>query len=260
MTTVSIVMPMHNSEDTLGGSVESVLAQTYQDWELLIVDDRSTDGSAELARQFAARDSRIRVFSTVDGGSGGGAAPARNLAIEHAQGRFIAFLDSDDLWLPTKLEKQVDFTLETGAPLTYTDFYRVEHEADIDPTTWAGNDRVIKAPAKLNYNQMSKRDYIGCLTAMYDTEHYGKRFMPLIERRQDYGLWLALLRDGEVAQGISEPLAVYRTGNANSLSGNKIRAARFNWILFRHVEGWSLPRALWNFGNYAVRSLFHFRK
>ncbi len=248
---VSVIMPMHDAEPFVAASIRSVQAQTVPDWELLVVDDSSTDASVTVARGAAEADSRIRVLCN-DGARGAG--PTRNIGIAAARGRYIAFLDSDDLWLPTKLERQLALFEVTGAPLVYSAYYKIDPDFAGDAVDFVPNGRVVRAPDRLTYRDKLRQDNIGFLTAVYDTAVLGKRTLPSIQRRQDYAMKLAILREGYVARGLSEPLALYRAGRPGSLSANKLVVARYNWHIYRHVEALPLPRAVWAFANYAVRS------
>ena len=248
---VSVVMPMHNAERFVAQSIRSVLAQTVSDWELLIIDDASQDDSRAVAERAAGGDSRIQVLSNP---GPNGAGPTRNVGIEAARGRFIAFLDSDDMWLSAKLEKQLALLEVSRSPLVYSAYYKISGDWAAEAAEFTPTDRVVRPPLRLEYKHMLRQDYIGFLTAMYDTEVLGKRHLPAIKRRQDYALMLELLREGHVARGLSEPLALYRAARSGSLSSNKFVAAKYNWHIYRHVEALPLPRALWAFGNYAVRA------
>lgn len=249
--TVSVIMPVSDCADLVGASIRSVLAQTFADWELLVVDDYSLDCSADVVEEFSRLDTRVRLLHNH---GKRGAAHARNHAIRASRGRYVAFLDSDDQWLPRKLEKQVRFARQTGAPLTYTAYYKIDATSSETVETFAPNGRVVSAPLALEYRHMLRQDYIGCLTAMYDTEQVGRIQMPTIARRQDYALWLEILRPGRQARGLAEPLALYRAQRPGSLSANKLRVARYNWHVYRNVEKLGLPRAATAFGNYAVRA------
>lgn len=248
---VSVIMPMHNSAPFVGAAIRSVQAQDVDSWELLVVDDASTDGSPEVVAPLAAADPRIRLLRN---NGPRGAAGARNTAIAEARGRYHAFLDSDDLWLPTKLEEQLALMARTSAPMTYAAYYKIAGDLAVEAADFVPTTRVVHPPARLDYRQMLRQDYIGFLTFVLDTEQLGRRFLPDLERRQDYALKLEILREGHVALGIDRPLALYRAGRAGSLSSNKLRVARYNWHIYRHVEALPLPRAVWAFGNYAVRS------
>jgi len=244
---VSVITPAFNAEAYISEAIESVLSQTYSDWELLIVDDCSTDSTAYVVKKYLLNDKRIRYFPQSENR---GAAVARNLAIEAATGRYIAFLDSDDLWCEDKLESQINFMNELNCPFTFTAYTKIEEEGSkiID----------IGVPGKVEYSDMLKTCYIGCLTAIYDTEYYGKVKMPLIKKRQDYGLWLELLKKSGFALGINKSLAHYRI-RKGSISSNKIKASRYNWFLYREVERLSYFKSVYYFTHYAIRSVLRYK-
>jgi teichuronic acid biosynthesis glycosyltransferase TuaG len=235
----SIVTPVWNGEATLGQTVASVQAQTFPDWEMLLVDDGSTDGSRALAARIAAADPRIRVLVQ---GAKTGAAAARNRAIRESRGRFIAFLDADDLWRPEKLACQVP-VLRAGRPLVFAAYRRIA--ADGRPLV------IVRPPAQVSRADLLKGNVIGCLTAVYDSAALGRVEMPPIARRQDYGLWLELLRRTPYAYGLPEVLADYRV-RPGSLSADKRAAARATWALYREVEGLPRLRSAWYFAHYAL--------
>lgn len=240
MPLVSVVMPVYNSVTTLGAAVRSVLTQTHSDLELLVTDDKSSDGSMDLLREIARQDERVLPESAPERG---GAGRARNLAIERAQGDYVAFLDSDDMWLPEKAERQVEFAAAGSAPLTFTSYFKMDADYGGDSTDFVPNGRVVHARGHVDYRAMLVRDHIGALTAMYDRNVLGTRLMPEMRKRQDYALWLSIMRDGADARGLSDPLAVYRAHQAGSLSSNKLSLIPYNWELYRKHEGLSVPRA-----------------
>ncbi|GGV93506.1 glycosyl transferase [Streptomyces gelaticus] len=240
MPLVSVVMPVYNSAATLGAAVRSVLTQTHSDLELLVTDDKSSDGSMDLLMEFARQDKRVLPESAPEQG---GAGRARNLAIERARGDYIAFLDSDDMWLPEKTERQIEFAAAGNAPLTFTSYYKMDADHEGESTDFIPNGRVVRAREYVDYRTMLVRDYIGALTAMYDRNILGTRLMPEMRKRQDYALWLSIMRDGAAARGLSEPLAVYRAHQAGSLSSNKMSLVPYNWSLYREHERLSVPRA-----------------
>jgi glycosyltransferase involved in cell wall biosynthesis len=233
-------MPVYNSAATLGTSIRSVLTQTHSDLELLVTDDKSSDDSMDLLAEFARQDERVLPESAPERG---GAGRARNLAIKRARGDYIAFLDSDDMWLPRKLERQLEFAATVEAPLTFTSYYKVDADYNGESTDFAPNGRVVRAREHVDYRAMLVRDYIGALTAMYDRTVLGTRLMPEMRKRQDYALWLSIMRDGVDARGLPEPLAVYRAHQSGSLSSNKLSLVPYNWALYREHEGLSVPRA-----------------
>lgn len=237
MSAVTIVTPSYNSAAFIGQTIESVQAQTFTDWQMIIVDDLSTDSSNAIIADYAARDPRIIPVILSENS---GAAVARNVAIEKADGRFIAFLDSDDLWQPQKLEKQIAFMTAGGYGLTFSWYDRID-EAGISL------DQTVRSPARVSYRDMLRTNYIGCLTAVYDTAQIGRAFMPLIRKRQDYGLWLQILRTEKFAYCLQESLALYRV-RKGAISSNKLDLVRYNWALLREHEGLSLPASLYYLG------------
>ncbi|MFJ6101821.1 glycosyltransferase family 2 protein [Streptomyces sp. NPDC092359] len=240
MPLVSVVMPVYNSTATLKAAVRSVLTQTHEDLELLVTDDQSSDGSMDLLMEFAAQDERVLPVRAPEQG---GAGRARNLAIERACGDYVAFLDSDDMWLPTKTERQIAFAQEGSAPLTFCSYFKMDADYEGESTDFVPNGRVVQAREHVDYRAMLVRDHIGALTAMYDRTVLGTRLMPEMRKRQDYALWLSIMRDGADARGLSDPLAVYRAHQAGSLSSNKLSLVRYNWELYRDHENLSVPQA-----------------
>ncbi|HSN65370.1 MAG TPA: glycosyltransferase family 2 protein [Fusibacter sp.] len=243
MEKVSIITPSYNSSKFISATINSVLSQTVTHWEMIIVDDCSTDNSVEIIQSCVEKDSRIKLIELT---RNSGAAVARNKAIEMAQGRYIAFLDSDDLWLPSKLEKQLAFMQKNNYPFIYTAYDKIDEEGE-----FFGH---VGAFDKVNYFDMLKNPSIGCLTVIYDTNHFGKVYMPLIHKRQDFGLWLKLLKKTEHAYGLNKILAQYRVHN-NSISANKIKAACHTWLLYRQIEELSLFQSMYYFSYYATKGL-----
>ncbi|MEW1914810.1 glycosyltransferase family 2 protein [Kitasatospora sp. NPDC085895] len=240
MPLVSVVMPVHNSVPTVGASVRSVLEQTHTDVELLVTDDASTDGSMDLLQDMARQDERVRPQPAPEQG---GAARARNLALARARGEYVAFLDADDMWLPEKLERQLAFAQAGDVPLTFTSYYKVDGDYVGEAVDFAPNGRVVAAREHVTYRDMLVQDHIGALTAMYDRTVLGTRLMPDMPKRQDYALWLSIMREGHPARGLQEPLAVYRSGRAGSLSSNKLSLVEHNWKLYRDHEQLSVFRS-----------------
>jgi glycosyltransferase involved in cell wall biosynthesis len=235
---VSIITPLYNSKDFLEDTINSVLRQSYRNFEMIIVDDSSNDGSCAIAETYTKKDKRIILIRLKQNC---GVARARNVAIEASNGRYIAFLDSDDLWLPEKLEKQIAFMREKKAVFTYT-AYRI-----IDEKNNMGG--IVSVPARIDYKGLLNSCVIGCLTAMYDIESIGKQFMPEVDK-EEYILWLRILKAGNVAHGLNEPLALYRV-RSNSISHDKLNAARCQWNIYRKVENLSLLRSVYHFTSYA---------
>jgi teichuronic acid biosynthesis glycosyltransferase TuaG len=228
---VSVITPVWNAAATLAAAVASVRAQSLGDWEMILVDDGSTDGSRALAARLAAAEPRLRLIGWE---ANRGAASARNAAIRAARGRFIAFLDADDLWYPPKLERQLGHMSRTGVPFVFAAYRRIDSEGRP-----LGQ---VAVPARLTHGALLKGNVVGCLTAIYDSAHFGKVEMPALRRRQDYGLWLTLLAPGGEAHGLPEPLADYRV-QAGSLSARRLEAAAATWRLYREHAGLGRARA-----------------
>lgn len=239
---VSIVTPIYDCEKFIALTIESIVDQTFQNWELIIVDDCSKDSSLNIVQSYADRDHRIRVLRLE---KNSGAAVARNTAIEAARGRYIAFLDSDDTWLPYKLERQLSFMEKFSVAFCYSSYHKVNEKGD--------SLGIAEVPPKIDYYGLLKSPRIGCLTAIYDTRDLGKVYMPLIRKRQDFGLWLRIVKKVGFAYGIQEPLATYLV-RSNSISANKSSAAKYTWRLYRDVEGLGLIKSLYYFCNYAFRN------
>lgn len=236
-------MPAYNAEHTLSEAVGSVLAQTWPNWELLlVVDKNSSDQTQAIANSYAARDPRVKPIS---GLSQGGCVFNRNQAIQRACGDFLAFLDSDDLWLPEKLERQVEFMELTGCDLSYTGYAQMN---------WSGRrlPHVIQPPARLTYEDLLNDNLLGCLTAMIRRSRFPEIHFEE-HLHEDFILWLRLLRQTD-AQGLPDTLAVYRQA-AHSRSGNKVKAALARWRILRHYEKLPLIKALTCFSRYALGAL-----
>ena len=219
--TVSIITPVYLSERYISGAIESVIAQTYQDWELIVIDDGSPDLSPQIVKSYVSQDPRIKLIQLSENR---GPAVARNLGIQSAQGRYIAFLDSDDLWYPNKLERQIDFMKEHNLSLICSTYTTIDEYGEFI------NTREVKAT--LCYQDMIKSNHIGNLTGMYDSAHLGKVYMEEMGH-EDYTLWLKVMKRVGSTMTISEPLASYRISH-RSISSHKIRALRWQWQIYRH--------------------------
>lgn len=229
---VSIITPCYNSEKYIEATISSVLAQTYNHWEMIIVDDVSTDKSVEIITTFIKKDARIKLYKLSENS---GAGVARNKAIELAEGNFIAFLDSDDLWLPNKLALQINFMVQNNYTISHTSYNVIN---DVGKNV----NKIINSKRILDYKDMLYANKIGCLTAIYNKDALGKVYMPIIRKRQDYALWLKLLKKEQFAYGLPKVLASYRE-RKNAISNNKIEMLKWNWRLYRDIEKLSYFRA-----------------
>ena len=244
---VSIVMPNYNSVKFIKETIDSVISQTYQNWELIIVDDCSSDNSLEIIKQY--KDNRIRIQENK---SNSGAAISRNNAIESAKGRWIAFLDSDDLWDSNKLLKHLQFMTQTKSSFSFTNYYVLN----------SNNELISKyAPSKdsYNYNDILKHCSIGCSTVIYDCEKLGKFFMPVDAiKREDFACWLKILKVIKNANCYHEFLTTYRV-HTNSVSSNKFKMIKYQWNVYRKIEKISFFKSLYYMINWAIRGVFKYR-
>ncbi len=235
---VSIITPSYNSERFISQSIESVLAQTYPHWEMLIIDDKSQDDSNKIVERYMQKDNRIKLIK-MDNNSG--PAIARNKGIELAQGRYIAFLDSDDVWLPEKLETQIKFMKENNVQLCYASYYIIDGNGAIKS--------IFNIPKKrVNYRDLLKTSIIGNLTAVVDVQSIGKFYMEDVGH-EDYTLWLKILKHIDYAYGIDEPLAKYRI-LSRSISRNKLKTASWQWNVYRNIEKLDLISSIYYFIHY----------
>ncbi len=240
---VSIITPCYNAMETLPKTVASVRQQSYAHWELILVDDHSSDGTYQHARQLSSEDPRIITLRLKQNG---GAAKARNAGIKQAKGRYIAFIDADDCWEPDKLMRQIAEMKKKQWPLSYTAYTRFDSQGKLL--------NKVGVPQEVNYRQLLKTNYIGCSTAIYDTDIVGKVYMPELRKRQDYGLWLKILRSTSFAYGINESLTHYLV-QEDSLSSQKRKAAAYNWQLYRNQENLSLLKSIYYFSHYVIRGI-----
>lgn len=241
---VSIIMPLFNAERYVAQSIESVLAQTYTNWELLVSDDHSTDNSVEIVKSFVDNDKRIKLFESE---KNQGIAMTRNISIEHAKGRFVAFLDNDDIWMPEKLEKQLKFMLDKNCGFSYTSYELVDNKG-------VSKNKIIKTIGILDYKKYSRNTIIGCGTVMLDSDIVGDFRMPLFGTSDDMALWLNILRRGVKAYPVEEVLQKYRV-TKNSASSNKINAARDVWRVYRENEQMPWLKAVYCFSCYAFHAV-----
>lgn len=223
---VSIIMPSYNSSEYIARSIDSIINQSYTNWELLITDDCSTDNTCEIVERYVAIDSRIRLF-VLDENKGAGVA--RNNSIKESKGQFISFCDSDDKWKPEKLEKQLNFMLEMQADICYSSYLTCDEN---DKETG-----IVIAPSKVFYKDMIVNDYIGFLTCIYNVSKIGKIYMPILRKRQDWAWKILLMQECPIAYGIKDTLAYYRI-RKGSLSNKKINLIKYNLAVYKQVLGY----------------------
>ena len=232
---VSVVMPSYNSARFIAQSIESVQAQTYSNWELLVVDDCSTDGTAAVAETMAEEDSRIRVFVNV---RNSGAAYSRNRALQEAKGDWVAFLDSDDLWLPEKLEKQIAFMRDSGCGFSYTEYETVNEDGELLGWRFSG-------PARITRAGMCCYCWPGCLTVMYDRREVGLVQIADLKKHNDYAMWLKVIEKANCLL-LPEVLGEYRVRKASISHGISLKdQVKHLYLLWRKGEELVVPVAIY---------------
>lgn len=243
---VSIVVPVYNAEDYITDTIEMVCKQTYPDWELLLINDCSTDKSVEKIKNYLKEhpDNRIRLIQKE---KNAGAAAARNTGIEQAKGRYLAYLDADDIWKADKLEKELRFMKEKNAAFVFCSYEFGDEQAK-------GTGRIVHVPETLTYKQALSRTVIFTTTVLFDRSKLSSEllYMPLV-KSEDTASWWKILRAGYTAYGLDEVLAIYRRPK-KSLSSNKLEAIKRIWSLYREQEKLGVVYSAWNFCFWAYRA------
>ena len=225
---VSIITPTYNAEKFITETLKSVQNQTYQNWEMILVDDASTDKTVNIIADFAEKDSRIKLFK-LEKNSGNGFA--RNIALEKAVGKYIAYLDADDLWFANKLEKQIGFLKTNTLPFTFSFYDCIDEEGN-------SLNRRVEAPINLTYDELFFCNYVGNLTAIYDADYFGKIVIEATQKRQDWRLWLTILKQIQLTKPVPEPLAFYRI-RKDSISSSKFKLIKHNFGVYREFHGFN---------------------
>ena len=243
---VSIIMPTYNCAKFIGKTIESVIAQTYENWELIIVDDCSKDNTEEVVSEY--KDNRIK-YHRLENNSG--AAVARTEAMKKASGRYMAFLDSDDLWKKDKLEKQLEFMNKNNYNFTCTEYEQIDEE---------GNklNKVIKVKKRADYNRILLDCPVGNSTVMYNVEKLGKFEVPNIRKRNDDALWLQILKKEKYIYGMPDILMEYRI-RSNSISSNKLSLVKYHWQLYREIEHLSVFRSAFHICWWGMIKVLHIK-
>ncbi|WP_348800200.1 glycosyltransferase family 2 protein [Flavobacterium adhaerens] len=244
---VSIITPSFNSEKFIEQTIQSVQNQTYQNWEMIIVDDCSTDQTATVVNVISRADSRIKFFPL---SQNIGPAKARNIAIENAKGKYMTFLDADDIWFPDFIKNSIDTIKNTGYSFVFSSYRRSNEHLE-----FVYSDFIV--PEKVTYTDILKTNSISCLTAFIDIETLGKKTMPEIRKRQDMGLWLKYLKEIPFAYGIQEPKAIYRI-RKGSLSRNKKNLLKYQWQFYREVEGLSVFQSVYYMTHWMYRGFMKY--
>jgi teichuronic acid biosynthesis glycosyltransferase TuaG len=225
---------MYNSSQFIEECICSVLRQTYSNWELLLIDDGSTDNTLDIVEQYTQNDKRVKVLLHE---KNSGVSVARNTGLSHVTGRYVAFLDSDDIWVPEKLEKQIVFSQSSLAPLVYCQYVRISEKGI--PLS------VVTVPSQATYNSLLRGNIIACSSVLIDTERISVE--PFVSvGHEDYVLWLTLLKKIDCAYGVHDSLMLYRVHHA-SLSKNKWRAMQYQWYIYRRIEYLTFIKSLYFF-------------
>lgn len=241
---VSIVIPMYNSEKYIGETIQCILNQTYKNWEIIFVDDGSKDKSVQIVKEF--QDSRMHLYQNE---KNYGPAYTRNQGIRKAQGRYLAYIDADDLWDADKLEKQIRFMQRMGCAFSFTGYEFAGEDGK-------RNGKIVQIPAEVDYYYALKHTTISTITVMFDRTQISDEvlYMPLDARGEDTATWWKILRHGYVAYGINEPLSVYRR-YAGSRSSNKLEAVHGTWKMYRKNEGLGFWKSCYYFSNYVMNAV-----
>ena len=244
-------MPAHNAGKTIASAIASVIAQSYDQWELLVIDDCSTDNTVAIVSKYAEKDKRIKLLHT-DKSLGKPYYP-RNIGIQNASGRIIAFLDSDDLWLPTKLEHQIPIFDENNVAVAFSYYEKFSTDG-----ITLDNNRIIKSPAFVSFKSAIYGNPIGNLTGMYDTQKVGKVFFE-DAGHEDYILWLTILKKGFIAKNTNTVEARYRVAE-KSVSSNKGKAASWTWNIYRKTLGFNIIKSAFCYSIYMVKGVLKYLK
>lgn len=245
---VSIITPTYNSAKFIAETIQSVQNQSYNNWEMIIVDDKSVDNTTAIIAQFSSQDQRIKLFQMT---SNSGPAKARNVGIANAMGKYMTFLDADDLWFTDFIKNSIDTIKKTAVPFVFSSYKRSNENLE-----FIYSDFIV--PQQVNYTDILKSNSISCLTAFLDVEVLGKKSMPDILKRQDMGLWLQYLKEIPFAYGIQEPQAIYRI-RENSLSRDKSKLLKYQWQFYREVEYLNMVQSLYYIVHWAVRGFMKYR-
>jgi teichuronic acid biosynthesis glycosyltransferase TuaG len=245
---VSIITPTYNSAPYLRETYESLKNQSYTHWEWLVVDDASSDTTVALLQELQESDSRIKLYINRHNQ---GPAVSRNAGIENASGTYMTFIDADDIWFSDFIENSIQTIQSTGYPFVFSSYRRSDEQLN-----FVYSDFIV--PEKVTYTDILKTNSISCLTAFLDIQTLGKKFMPLIHKRQDMGLWLQYLKVIPFAYGIQDPKAIYRI-RKNSLSRKKSDLIKYQWQFYREVEHLSVVQSIYYMLHWMVRGFLKYR-
>ena len=242
---VSIITPSYNSAKFIAETIQSVQSQTYSNWEMIIVDDGSSDETENVVLSIIQKDKRIQ-FHKLSQNFGPGVA--RNFAIQQAKGNYIAFLDSDDLWKPEKLNKQLQFMEEENLPMTFSFYEQIDEQGN-------SLQKKITSPLEVSYSQLFYCNWIGNLTGIYSVDFFGKIPISSIKKRQDWILWLTLVKKINKVKPVPESLAYYRV-RKDSVSSSKVKLIKYNYAIYRDFHGNNPLKAAFNTSLFLIHQLF----
>lgn len=246
---VSVVMPCYNAEKYIRESIDSVINQTFKDWELIVVNDGSKDGSLSIIQEYASKDQRVR-FVDCKTPSGSPSEP-RNIGIRNSQGRYIAFLDSDDIWTSEKLESQLNLFSQGDYIIVYCNYESITEDGE-------RMNRINKEPKSCDYHQLLKFNCIGCSEAIIDTEKIGKPEFKKVGH-EDYLYWLMIMKNGGIAANTNKVQLLYRE-RTSSVSSDKFQAVRWTWHIYRKELKLPLLKAIYCFSCYVIKGIERHRK
>lgn len=230
---VSIITPTYNAEKYIRETLQCVLNQSYQNWEMILADDASTDHTIYIIEEFAQKDSRIKLFKLPENRGNGF---VRNAALEKATGKYIAYLDADDLWFPEKLEKQIHFLKRNNLHFTFSFYDSIDEEGN-------NLNRRVESPDPLTYKELFYCNYVGNLTAIYNADYFGKIILETSQKRQDWRIWLTILKQIKTAKPVPESLAFYRI-RKDSVSSSKFKLIKHNFWVYRQFHGYNFVFAV----------------
>lgn len=245
---VSIITPAYNSAKFIAETIQSVQNQTHENWEMIIVDDGSSDETVAIVQAFIDEDKRIQCYKLAQNS---GTGVARNFAIEKAKGDYMTFIDADDIWFPNFIENSIKTIEKTGNSFVFSSYKRSNESLE-----FVYSDFIV--PQKVSYTDILKSNSISCLTAFVDIKTLGKKYMPLIRKRQDMGLWLNYLKVIPFAYGIQETQAIYRI-RENSLSRKKSDLIYYQWQFYRAVEQLNIFQSLYYMAHWMYRGFMKYR-
>lgn len=243
---VSIITPAYNAEKYIKQAIESVISQTYKNWELIIVNDFSNDNTRLIIEQYSKKDERIKLINQE---ANKGIAITRNTALKYARGRYVAFLDSDDLWKEDKLLKQIKFMNNNNSYFTFTKYELINE-------TGEKLNKTFKIPQTLEYKNLLNLNSIGCLTVVIDRKKIKKIHFPLVNH-EDYATWLNILKEGFNAHGIDEVLACYRKGDT-SISSNKLKTLGWTWKIYRNNQNLNILLSIKSMSLFTINTLIKY--